>query len=174
MAVPKIPARIRCVVERLRVDPSDRILEVGCGPGVAVSLVADKLLEGRITAIDRSAAAIARAQQRSEALSARGRVELQKTELAGFRCADASFDKAFAVNVNAFWTHDATEEVRILWEALRPGGILHLVYDGTEAMYDDAKSQRIVNAVTQVLRRKGFEVSADTGNPLCITGKRPA
>ncbi|MCQ4119472.1 class I SAM-dependent methyltransferase [Rhodococcus tibetensis] len=173
MVVPNIPARIRCAVDRLRVNPSDRILEVGCGPGVAVSLVAEKLVDGRITAIDRSDTAIARAEQRNDTYSGNRSVEFQNTELAGFRCADASFDKAFAVNVNVFWTRDATAEVRILWEALRPGGVLHLVYEGTESVHDEAKSQRIVDAVTQALRREGFEVDVDAGNALCITGVKP-
>ncbi|MFZ2173339.1 MAG: class I SAM-dependent methyltransferase [Rhodococcus sp. (in: high G+C Gram-positive bacteria)] len=172
MAVPNIPARIRCAVDRLDVDPSDRILEVGCGPGVAVSLVAEQLFDGHITAIDRSATATARAAQRNETHLASGKATFQTTDLAGFRCADGSFDKVFAVNVNVFWAHEAVGETRTLWEILRPGGVVHLFYGGTESVHDDAKSKRIVDAVTQVFGRQGFEVEVTIGNLLCITGKR--
>jgi trans-aconitate methyltransferase len=60
-------------VDTLALDPADRVLEVGCGHGVAVSLVCERLTSGRITAIDRSNKMIEMAAHRNREHAARGR-----------------------------------------------------------------------------------------------------
>jgi hypothetical protein len=51
--MPNIPDRIAWTVDLLDPQPDDTILEVGCGNGAAVSLIAPRLQTGVITAIDR-------------------------------------------------------------------------------------------------------------------------
>jgi len=54
----RVPDRISWAIELLDVSSADQVLEIGCGPGVAMALVCDRLSGGRITGIDRSATAI--------------------------------------------------------------------------------------------------------------------
>lgn len=73
------PIRIAWAVDLLDLTPGDRVFEVGCGPGVAASLVADRLVDGHTTAIDRSPTAIVRARARNGDHLASGRLALEQT-----------------------------------------------------------------------------------------------
>lgn len=166
MTVP-VPERIAWAVELLDVQPGDRILELGCGPGVAVALVCARLKDGHIVGIDRSPTAIQRAERRRLR-----RAQFEQVDLAGFDAEEGAFDKAFAVNVNVFWTSDANPESEVLARILRPGGVVHLVYD--------TPSSRGAPTVAANLSRHGFATSTTTTASLtttttltCITGRLP-
>jgi protein-L-isoaspartate O-methyltransferase len=69
-----VPERVRWAVETLSVRPGDRVLEIGCGSGLAAALICERLVEGRMLAIDRSPIQIERARRRNEAHVASGRL----------------------------------------------------------------------------------------------------
>lgn len=166
-----VPARIAWAVDLLDVCPGDEILEFGCGPGVSVALVCERLGDGggRITAIDRSATAIERTRARIADHVAAGRVVLRQVDLAGFDGGEETFDKAFAVNVNVFWTGPAEPECAALRRVLRPGGLARLVYgDGPPGQTRD-----VAPTVAAALDRHGFttEIIRSPRGMLCITGR---
>lgn len=164
------PERSRWAVELLAVAPEDRILEIGCGPGVAAALVCERLVGGRLTAIDRSATAIERARTRNAAHVAAGRLVLVQTDLASFTAPPAQLDKAFAVNVNVFWTSPAHVECAVLTRVLHPGAAVHLVYEGPGTGRDVAPT------VGATLERHGFTtevVRHRDGGLVCVTGLVP-
>jgi SAM-dependent methyltransferase len=77
----KIADRFVWAVEMLELSPSDRLLEIGCGSGVAVSLICDRLSSGRIVAIDRSPAMIRLASKRNRAHLALGKAAFHAAAL---------------------------------------------------------------------------------------------
>ena len=147
-----IPDRIRWAVETLAVEPGDRLLEIGGGPGVAASLVCERLDRGSLLLIDRSTTAIERARRRNPEHLASGRLALETVDVVDFAPGAARFDKVFAVNVNVFWTTPATEELARIRRALQRDGRLFLFYETPSA----ARARQAVGGVVDALRATGF------------------
>ena len=91
--------RLLWAAEVLTIAPDDRILEVGCGQGVAVSLVCERLDNGRITAVDRSPKMIEMAARRNRDRADKARFIAASLEEADL--GDEVYDKVFAVHVAA-------------------------------------------------------------------------
>jgi cyclopropane fatty-acyl-phospholipid synthase-like methyltransferase len=147
-----IPDRIRWAVETLDVEPGDRLLEIGGGPGIAASLVCERLDGGSLLLIDRSATAIERTRRRNPEHVASGRLALETVDVADFDPGIARFDKVFAVNVNVFWTTPATEELARIRRALERDGRLFLFYATPGA----ARARQVLGRVVDALRANGF------------------
>jgi ubiquinone/menaquinone biosynthesis C-methylase UbiE len=123
-----VPDRVVWAVDQLDLGPDARVLEIGGGPGAAAELVCRRLRHGFLLGIDRSAVAIERSTRRNQACVDAGRLELRLCALADLEVPDASFDVAFSINVNLFWTGPAQRELALLHRMLRPGGRLHVQY----------------------------------------------
>lgn len=115
----RLPCRLTWAIELLALRPADQVLEVGCGHGLALPLVLERLPEGRLTAIDRSASAIGAAQRRCPV-----GVELRCVDLDEAQFAPGAFDAIYAVNVAL---HRSRSALDALSRWLRPGGRLLLV-----------------------------------------------
>ncbi len=124
--------RLRAVVERLALRPADRVLEIGCGHGVAATLVCERLDGGRLTAIDRSPKMIEAARRRNAAHVAAGRAEFLVAALEDLDLGERRFDLVFAVRVGLF--DREPERARALaarW--LAPGGRIVATFDAPRA-----------------------------------------
>jgi len=53
-AMPSLSPRLAAIVDALPLRPGMRVLEIGCGPGVAAREVARRLRGGHVLGIDRS------------------------------------------------------------------------------------------------------------------------
>jgi len=143
-------------VESLAVEPDDRVLEIGCGPGVAVSLIAERLDGGTITAIDRSSVAVERACWRNAAHLESGKATISRTALEEVEPTAERYDKIFAVNVNVFWIRDVGPELELIRRLLAPEGSLFLFWGGTAG---ETRSSTIADTVAAALTTHGFSAT---------------
>lgn len=154
-SMPGIAERLVWAVDTLGVRPDDRVLEIGCGAGVAVGLVCARLSGGRITAIDRSPAMTDRARRRNAAQVASGAAVIHTAALHEMDPRGERFDRVFAVNVGLFRGH-AAEEAAVLREILAPAGTLCLVHQPPVA----GRTARLGEQTAMLLERHGFAVRA--------------
>jgi ubiquinone/menaquinone biosynthesis C-methylase UbiE len=123
-----VSERLRSIVESLDIRPDDRVLEIGCGHGVAATLVCERLGKGRLTAVDRSAKMIEAATRRNAEHVASGRAEFLVASLEDLDLGERRFDKVFAIRVGLF--HRDPERAHRLVEAwLAPGGQTRAFFD---------------------------------------------
>jgi SAM-dependent methyltransferase len=168
----KASERFVWAVDTLQLEPGDRVLEIGCGHGVAVSLVCERLgPRGRITGIDRSPKMIAAARRRNRSHVESGRAVLEVIALEDADLGDQRFDKIFAFNVAPFWLAPA-EALAVVREHLAPSGAVYVFWDARRQNGNDLGkrlSERLLLggfAIDRVLIEKLKPVPA-----VCVIGR---
>lgn len=119
--------RQRWAVEIMNVQPNDQILEIGCGRGNAVRLVAGKVKSGHITALDRSEKMTSVAKQTNADVIASGLATVIHSEFPHAGLKSASFDKIFLFNINVFWM-DPIAELNEVRRLLKPSGVFYIFH----------------------------------------------
>jgi SAM-dependent methyltransferase len=172
----KASERFVWAVDTLEVRPTDRLLEVGCGHGVAVSLVCERLTTGTITAIDRSPKMIEMATRRNREHVDAGRAVLEAVALEDADLGDRRFDKVFAFNVAPFW-QQPERALGAVREHLTRDGAVHIFWDARHFAPDGARD--LGNELSDRLREGGLSVDrllVEDLRPVsavCVTGRLP-
>jgi ubiquinone/menaquinone biosynthesis C-methylase UbiE len=123
-----VSARLREIVDGMGIAPDDRVLEVGCGHGVAASLICERLEGGHLLAIDRSTKMIAAATRRNASHVEAGRAQFVVADFEDMDLGDRRFDKVLAVRVGLFH-RDPERAQRLAERWLAPGGEVFAVFD---------------------------------------------
>jgi SAM-dependent methyltransferase len=111
----------------LDVQPHDRVLEIGFGPGIAIQEFARRATNGLVVGVDHSEVMVRQARKRNTAAVRAGRVDLRLGSAEALPGFDAPFDKILAVNSLLFWD-DPVARLKELHDRLRPGGQIAIVY----------------------------------------------
>ena len=113
----------RWTVSLLDIQPNDRILEIGFGPGVSTQLASGKASKGFVAGIDHSKTMVQAASKRNASAMQAGLMELKHGDVSSLPYPDESFDTAFSLHSIYFWPNpvDCLKELR---RVLKPGGLL--------------------------------------------------
>jgi SAM-dependent methyltransferase len=142
-------------IDTLAVRPADRLLEIGCGHGVAVSLVCERLTTGTIVAIDRSPKMIEMATRRNREHIEAGRALLEAVALEKADLGKRRFDKVFAFNVAPFWL-EPKAAFGIVRKHLAKDGRFYLFWDARH--FAPGRAGDLAKQLAERVRLGGFSV----------------
>ncbi len=169
--------RNRWAVSLLGVQPTDRVLEIGFGPGVAVAELV-RAGAGHVYGIDHSAVMLRQATRRNAAAIRAGRVTLVNATVDRIPPAlDGPFDAILAVNSLAFWPAPA-ERLADLRRRLASGGRIAIVSQPRCHGATAGTSRNAADEIENLLRSAGFTQMSTKTLPLsppviCVLATRP-
>jgi len=174
---PSNRARARWAVSLLELQPQDRVLDVGCGPGYSTGIIARQVTQGFVVGVDRSELMAAMAQRRLRSYLQERRVMLVCAEARDLPRFDVTFDKV--ASIDAFGIdEDPSATLGHVRARMTPGGRIAMVLSPRER---GASAQVLGGRLAEVLRAAGFERTEPHFNrslsrapAVCVTARAPA
>jgi SAM-dependent methyltransferase len=148
--------RQRWAVDQLDVQPRDRVLELGCGHGVAVTMICEQLRGGVVVGVDRSPKMIAAARRRNAAHVTAGRARFVTAEIHEADLGDEPFIKALAVRFPPLLRGGAGPTLAAVRHHLAEGGALYVV----EHPLARDRIHGVADAIALRLREHDFTVES--------------
>jgi len=147
-------------LEHVAIAPDAVILDVGCGGGGAVKILAQTASHGKVYGIDYAEDVLPTARWVNRALIKQGRVEVKHGSVSDLPFPDDTFDLATAFETTMFWPNlvDALGEVR---RVLKPGGTFLIANEA----YADA---RFEERNTKWARRANFQLQTPEETRQCL------
>jgi SAM-dependent methyltransferase len=136
----------------LGVEPTDRVLEIGFGPGIAIRELSRRASHGLVCGVDQSEIMVRQATRRNMDAVRAGRVELRCGSAEHLPAFKEPFDKVLAVNNMGMW-RDPGERLKELHSLMRLGGRIAIVSQprspGATAEMTVAASREIAARLTE-------------------------
>jgi ubiquinone/menaquinone biosynthesis C-methylase UbiE len=148
-------------ITALDVQPDDHVLELGCGPGHGLALLAARAPRGIVFGLDQSSEMVSQARAANRAAVRSGSVRLFQSRFEQLPFPDRSMDKVLAVNVAYFW-QDSGRVLNEVRRVLRPGGLVSVYVTDAGTMrrwkFAEAETHRLFDLVSlgQTLYAGGF------------------
>ncbi len=152
----------RAALDALDIRPGDSVIEIGCGPGVALREALRRVGKGGFVAgIDQSATAAHYAAHSVHSHVLKGRAITMRAGADDLPFRDSFFDRAFAVNTFQFWP-DPARALREIARVLAPGG--RLVITQRASHNSGGGLERIAQACA-LLKAQGWHLLDERATP---------
>ena len=142
-------------LELLALKPTDRLLEVGFGPGIAIENASKIITDGLIVGVDHSETMLYQARKRNATAIQRGTVKLYLGSVSALPSFDRPFDKICSANVAQFW-HDPVAVFEKLRTLLTAGGVIATTYMPRNRGATNASAHEKAKEVMKQLKEAGF------------------
>lgn len=142
-------------VSLLEVQPRDRVLEIGFGPGLAILELSRLAHEGYVCGLDHSELMLRAARRRNADGVRRGVVDLRLGSVDALPAFDAPFDKLLAVNAYLFWD-EPEARLEQLGRLLRPAGLIAIAHQPRGPGASDETAAEKGREIAETLDRAGF------------------
>ena len=173
----------RRAVDSLPLPPRARVLEIGFGPGHALSLLARRVPEGTVAGLDPSPVMMRQARRRNQGSLGADRMELRAGTAEHLPWPDGSFHAVLSLNNVLFW-RPLDEGLLEIRRVLLPQGVCLIGLHGAAARVFTRAGPRAFSQVDAYLLpafgRTGFpfvrrwEVGTGTGRGVLYLLQRPA
>ncbi len=110
------------IIKELEIESNNRIFEIGYGPGLGISLIANSKIDCSISGIDYSDLMFRKATKRNKRFINSGIVNLRYGDLLTDNIDNGKYDKIFCVNVIYFW-NDLNIVFEKIYALLNNGGM---------------------------------------------------
>ncbi|MBO8178251.1 MAG: class I SAM-dependent methyltransferase [Bacillus sp. (in: Bacteria)] len=139
----------------LNIRNSDRVLEIGFGPGIAVEKISNVIKEGIIVGIDPSEVMLSQAQKRNEVAISEGKVKLHLAEIENLPVFDETFDKIFSINSIIFW-NQPIKRLKDLRKLMKPNGLIAITIQPRSKEANNEIALEEGKKLVQYLKEAGF------------------
>lgn len=148
--------RIRWTIDLLDLRKSDRVLEVGFGPGLGLKWAARHVKSGMLFGVDHSATMTAKAGRRNRTTVRRGNLQLFKGTIDDLPADVTGLDKIYSVNVVQF-LGDQTAAFKSLSARLKPGGLIAMTFMPRNKGASGADAEAMAETVEAAMREAGLK-----------------
>jgi ubiquinone/menaquinone biosynthesis C-methylase UbiE len=143
--------RNQWVVSLLNVQPADRVLEIGFGPGIAIAELSRLAIRGQAYGVDHSAVIVRHASKRNAAAIRSGRVDLRVGSAEDLPTSASPWTRSWP---STRWGSGQSHRERLkdLRARLKPGGLIAIASQprcpGATAQTSQRAAQKIEAALT--------------------------
>jgi ubiquinone/menaquinone biosynthesis C-methylase UbiE len=173
-------------LSHLEIQPTDQILDIGCGGGANIARMLKLAPQGRVCGLDYSELCVRKSARHNRGAVSRGASEIRCGSVSQIPWPDGAFDLVTAFETVYFWP-DFVNDLREVRRALKPGGKLFICnemmrVETGEQPYTYWIEKLDLNAYGEKEFREhlsaagfsGIEINTERGKRICVTAKNPA